>query len=206
MASEDFLQTAFVVPSLTPSAAAKADLRKQLRARRNAFVAGLTLDQRTELQTKLTDIIWPWAKHASVIAGYAARGSEIDPQMLLWHAGNALITTACPAFASATSPMVFRSGTCAEDCPVGGVQPPHQAKEVKPDLILVPLLAADRHGNRIGQGGGHYDRALPALRDQGAKIIGIGWAMQLLDEPLVPDSWDVRLDAFASPDGLLEFS
>jgi hypothetical protein len=30
--------------------------------------------------------------------------------------------------------------------------------------------------------------------------------MQLLDEPLVPDSWDVRLDAFASPDGLLEFS
>ena len=111
-----------------------------------------------------------------------------------------------PAFLTATSPMIFRSGQCAEDCPVGGVQPPPQAREVQPDLVLVPLVAADRFGNRLGQGGGHYDRALPALRAMGARIVGIGWDMQLVDTPIVADHWDIPLDAFASPAGLMEFT
>ena len=125
--------------------------------------------------------------------------------MLLWHAGNAFIKSAYPAFIDASSQMFFRSGQCAEDCPVGGVQPPGQARTVEPNLVLVPLLAVDRTGNRLGQGGGHYDRALPALREQGARIIGVGWAMQLIDIVLPAEPWDVRLDAFASPDGIVEF-
>ena len=83
----------------------------------------------------------------------------------------------------------------------------HSAERVvEPDLILVPLLAVDRKGMRLGQGGGHYDRALPALKAKGARVIGVGWAMQLLDTLLVADPWDVPLDAFASPDGLVEFA
>ena len=68
--------------------------------------------------------------------------------------------------------------------------------------MLVPLLAVDRRGTRLGQGGGHYDRALPALRDSGAVIIGVGWAMQLIDEDLPSDAWDVALDGFVSPEGM----
>jgi 5-formyltetrahydrofolate cyclo-ligase len=101
--------------------------------------------------------------------------------------------------------MIFRSGQYAEDCPVGGVQPPHQAKEVIPDLVLVPLLAIDPAGHRLGQGGGHYDRVLPALSAVGAMLIGVGWDLQRLDFLLPTDPWDVALDGFASPAGLEMF-
>ena len=197
-----------VVPSPAPPdpAAAKQAMRRLLRAARRDYVAGVPLEEVAALQSQLVDVLLPELAGVRVIAGYSPMGSEIDPSMLLWHAGNAMITTAFPAFDRADSPMTFRSGQCAQDCPVGGVQPPAQAKLVEPDLILVPLLAVDRTGTRIGQGGGHYDRALPALRAKGARVIGIGWAMQLLDTLLVADPWDVRLDAFASPDGLVEFA
>ena len=197
-----------VVPSPAPSdpAAAKQAMRRVMREARRDYVAGLGMDDRAALQARLVDVLLPELTGARVVAGYAPQGSEIDPTMLLWHAGNAMITTAFPAFASADAPMIFRSGQCAEDCPVGGVQPPHQARQVEPDLILVPLLAVDRCGTRLGQGGGHYDRALPALRAKGTRIIGTGWSMQLLDTLLVADPWDVPIDAFASPDGLVTFT
>ena len=201
------MQTAIVVPS-PPSAdkpAAKQALRRILRAARRDYVAGLRLDEQAELQSRLVDHLLPELKGRTCVAGYAPMGSEIDPQLLLWHAGNALMKSAYPAFVDASSPMIFRSGQCAEDCPVGGVQPPGQARTVDPDLVLVPLLAVDRTGNRLGQGGGHYDRALPALRDKGARIVGVGWAMQMLDTCLPAEPWDVPLDAFASPDGIVEF-
>lgn len=204
------MQTAMVVPSPFPRSAtgiadAKLALRRTLRKARNDLVAGLRIDERAALQSRLVDVVLPELKGRRVVAAYSPIGSEIDVTMLLWHAGNAMITGAYPAFDTASSPMRFRGGQCAEDCPVGGVQPPGQARIVAPDLVLVPLLGVDRRGNRLGQGGGHYDRALPGLREAGARIIGVGWAMQLLDIALPVDPWDVPLDAFASPDGLVEF-
>lgn len=205
------MQTAMVVPSPSSDsphdrAAAKQALRRLYRVARREYVADLRLDEQAALQSQLVDVLLPELKGRRVVAGYAPMGSEIDPTMLLWHAGNAMIGSCYPAFHPATSPMMFRGGQCAEDSPVGGVQPPGQAAEVEPDLVLVPLLAVDRRGNRLGQGGGHYDRALPALRQRGARIIGVGWAMQLLDIALPAEPWDVRLDAFASPDGIMEFA
>jgi len=200
-----------VVPSpsstaATDSAAAKQALRRLMRVARKEYVAGLRLDEQADLQSRLVDVLLPELKGRRVIAGYSPVGSEIDMTMLLWHAGNASFTAAYPAFDTIASPMIFRGGQCAEDCPVGGVQPPPQAREAEPDVVLVPLLAIDRSGNRLGQGGGHYDRALPGLRAKGARIIGVGWAMQLVDIAIPADPWDVPLDAFASPHGLVEFA
>ena len=204
------MQTAKVVPSPSPfsidRAAAKQALRRELRVARRDYVANLAAGERERLEAVLLEVLLPEIAGKAVLAGYSPMGSEIDPTMLLRHAGDASITTAYPAFVTKDAPMIFRSGQCAEGCPVGGVQPPGQAKTVEPDLVLVPLLAVDRAGNRLGQGGGHYDRALPALRAAGARLIGIGWAMQLIDMMLPPDPWDVPLDAFASPDGLVEFA
>ena len=191
-----------VVPSPSPQMS-KAELRAVMRQGRKAYVATLSPDERSRLERTLADRMWEMIKSVKCFAIYAPVGSEIDPRLVSQRPDSP--STAYPAFLDATSPMIFRSGRCAEDCPVGGVQPPRQAKEVVPGLLFVPLLAVDPAGNRLGQGGGHYDRALPALRSIGATVIGVGWDMQRLDFTLPIDRWDVPLDGFASPSRLEMF-
>ena len=202
VASEDFRQTAMVVPSPSSSAKAKAVLREEARARRRAFVAGLAADQRELLEASLCGVLEPLMTSAGIVAGYHAIGSEIDPQMAMHWAGNHLTIVALPAFAERESTMIFRVGDYAEAGPYGIPQPPRHASQVAPDLVLVPLLAVDQAGTRLGQGGGHYDRVLAKLRTNGARIIGLGWAIQRVDFALPREPWDVPLDGFASPDGL----
>ena len=76
---------------------------------------------------------------------------------------------------------------------------------VEPDVILVPLIAIDRRGTRLGRGKGHYDRSLGALRRKGARLIGVGWAVQLVAAAIPADPWDIPLDGFASPEGVTWF-
>jgi len=82
------------------------------------------------------------------------------------------------------------------------MQPRLTAPVVEPDLIFVPLIAIDGDGTRLGRGKGHYDRALPRLRTNGALLVGVGWPIQRLVDTIPADHWDVPLDAFASPDGI----
>ena len=150
----------------------------------------------------LPDLLQPLIEQAGRVAAYHAVGSEIDPAWVLKRAMESGCTTALPAFERADGSIIFRSGTVAEIGPHGIPQPPHQAKDIIPDLVIVPLLAVDRRGTRLGQGGGHYDRVLPALRKSGTMIVGVGWSMQLIDEDLPVDPWDVPLDGFVSPEGM----
>ncbi|MBA3667836.1 MAG: 5-formyltetrahydrofolate cyclo-ligase [Sphingomonas sp.] len=182
----------------------KVELRAAMRRARKSYVASLDSSERETRERALAVVIWPLASQARCFAIYSPVGSEIDPRLVT--SRHDCPSTAYPAFTDATAQMTFRSGLCAEDCPVGGVQPPPQAIAVIPELVFVPLLAVDPVGNRLGQGGGHYDRALPALRTNGATLIGIGWEMQRLDFALPADPWDVPLDGFASPSGLEMFS
>ena len=76
---------------------------------------------------------------------------------------------------------------------------------VEPDVVLVPLIAIDGRGTRLGRGKGHYDRALIRLKKNGARLVGVGWPLQRLEEMIPADEWDVPLDAFASPAGLETF-
>jgi 5-formyltetrahydrofolate cyclo-ligase len=64
-----------------------------------------------------------------------------------------------------------------------------------PEVVLVPLLAFDRAGRRLGYGGGYYDRTLAGL--PGVRTIGCAFAAQELDEVPV-DAYDARLDAVAT--------
>ena len=69
-------------------------------------------------------------------------------------------TVAFPAFADHQSAFRFLAGDPVETGPWACFQPPLDAPEVYPDLVLVPLVAIDRKGTRLGQGKGHYDRVL----------------------------------------------
>ncbi len=75
------------------------------------------------------------------------------------------------------------------------------------DLVLVPLLGFDRHGNRLGYGGGFYDRSFAFLknltRPASPLLVGIGYAFQELGA-LIPAAWDVPLDYVATDEELID--
>jgi 5-formyltetrahydrofolate cyclo-ligase len=74
-------------------------------------------------------------------------------------------------------------------------QPEGASDEIAPTLIITPLVGFDRHGGRIGQGAGYYDRAFARL--PGAVRIGLAWSVQ--EMPQLPlDPWDVPLHAVAT--------
>lgn len=191
------------VPSPLPTG--KASLRRMLRDQRRALVETLSEEDRHGQEVKLANVLEPWLGKAEVIAGYHPMGAEISPLLALERAAVLGKSVAYPHFAGRDHHMIFREGPPVNPSPWAFMQPAHGASEVRPDLVLVPLIGIDRRGHRLGQGKGHYDRALPALRELGAQLIGVGWGMQLVDEDIPHDPWDVPLDAFASPEGLLEF-
>src|SRR5207253_9411221 len=102
-----------------------------------------------------------------------------------------------PAVTEHGRPLVFRErGPAEEFAPdaAGLPAPPAPSTERTPDLILVPLLAFDRRGGRLGQGGGFYDRTIAALRAAGP-VTGVGLAYAGQEVDRVPtDDRDALLD------------
>jgi 5-formyltetrahydrofolate cyclo-ligase len=180
-------------------------LRRLARERRSAFVEGLDREQREVLEAKLATILDPVLANSHIVGGYCPLPSEISPLPALDVAsGNGKIV-AFPAFADHQANFRFLAGDPSETGPWACFQPPLDSPEVYPDLVLVPLVAIDGKGTRLGQGKGHYDRVLGRLREHGALLVGLGWGVQKVDATIPAEPWDVHLDGFASPDGLEMF-
>jgi 5-formyltetrahydrofolate cyclo-ligase len=191
-----------VVPSHPPLAADKVTLRREARERRQAFIESLSRDDRGALELKLAEVLAPLIAQSRVTGGYCPLPSEISPLPAMEAADKGGAIVAYPAFADHQSNFRFLAGEPTEAGPWACFQPPLDAPEVFPDLVLVPLVAIDRHGTRLGQGKGHYDRVLARLREHGALLMGIGWQVQMLPDEIPADHWDIHLDGFASPEGL----
>ncbi len=75
------------------------------------------------------------------------------------------------------------------------------------DVVLVPLVGFDRRGNRLGSGGGWYDRSFAFLRDLARPahpvLVGIGYHFQEVAN-LAPESWDIRMDFIATDHELID--
>ncbi len=194
-----------VVPSHTPVIANKVALRRLGREQRQEFVAQLSPEKRGQLEHRLAEVLEPLLAKSRITGGYAPLPSEISPLPALEVAAARGTLLAFPAFADHQSRFRFLAGDPVEPGPWGILQPTLHSPNVFPDLVLLPLVAVDRKGTRLGQGKGHYDRAASELREHGALLIGVGWAVQMLDEEIPADSWDLPLDGFASPDGLTMF-
>ena len=191
-----------VVPSHPSLPADKVSLRRLARQRRREFVESLVGDQREQLENRLADALEPLLANSRITGGYCPMPNEISPLPAMGAAGRRGTILAYPAFADHQSQFKFLAGEPAEPGPWSCFQPLLDSPEVFPDLALVPLVAIDGHGTRLGQGKGHYDRVLGKLREHGALLVGIGWQVQKLDETIPAEPWDVPLDGFASPDGL----
>ncbi len=183
----------------------KSELRAAMRDRRRDYAASLDRDARAALEDSLAEALGPLFTAASIVAAYSPMKDEISPLPAMAQASWAHLRLTFPFFVDRDSRMTFRAGAPVEPGPWGILQPAPDAEMVSPDLILMPLVAVDARGNRIGMGKGHYDRALPGLKAAGARLIGCGWRFQRIDTLLDPDPWDIALDGFASPDGLEMF-
>lgn len=162
----------------------------EARARRAAYVGSLAPGGRAAAEAALAAVLAPWL--CGCVGGYAPIGAEIAPPS----------TNALPWFADRHAPMLFRLAPVAGPGPFGIRQPRDDAPCAQPAVLLLPLLAADMRGTRLGQGGGHYDRYLAATMPR-PLAIGLAWECQVVAE-LPRDRWDVALDMVATPTRLLD--
>jgi len=158
----------------------KAALRASALACRN----GLGERWRAEASARITAGAWPLVEAAapSVVSAYLPRASECDPRGLIGRARGAGMTVVLPAAISGTA-MVFRRYDDGAPLAAGGfgtLAPTPDMPVLDPDLMLVPLVAFDRTGGRLGNGRGFYDRALAAMQARGVtpKLVGIAFSVQ----------------------------
>jgi 5-formyltetrahydrofolate cyclo-ligase len=184
----------------------KSRARKAAKAARAAAHAA-----RPEAGRKLVehfpDEIWPALN--AVVAGYRPIHDEIDPTPLMetFHCEQARL--ALPCVVETGQPLIFRSWAPGQPLTPGAFkveEPEASASQAQPSLILVPLLAFDRKGRRLGYGAGFYDRTIQALRETGPVItVGLAYAAQRLSA-IPTDRHDMALDWVVTDEGALRFS
>jgi len=184
----------------------KALLRKSAALQR-AELFGRDNGQAAKSLIEFADDLAP-EDFGSVVSGYVAIGSEIDAMGLLERFFDRGFTTGLPLVTASDTPLTFLNYQPGDRLVKGDFDvftPEHDVATVTPRLLLVPLLAFDRLGFRLGYGGGFYDRTLALLRQRGAiKAIGLAFSGQEVDA--VPhDGFDQPLDGVLCESGLIEF-
>ncbi|MBU2533207.1 MAG: 5-formyltetrahydrofolate cyclo-ligase [Alphaproteobacteria bacterium] len=144
----------------------------------------------------------------AVISAYLAIGSELDPAPIAAELVKSGAAIALPVMIEKATPLEFRRwspGDPLVERMWGIREPAPHAAVVEPDVLLVPLLYVDRAGNRLGYGGGFYDRTLRLLRSK-KKIAAVGLAFDEQRVDAVPCApYDEPLDYLLTPSGLVEF-
>ena len=185
---------------------AKAELRERMARQRKGLAAD-GADAAHRLALNLSAAIAP--SSGTVVSGYWPMRDEIDPRpclTALWSNGCRI---ALPVVPDDKQGLIFREWEPDEELvpgPYGTSEPGPEAEVVYPTLLLVPLLAFDRRGRRLGYGGGYYDRTLASLREwQTVQAIGVAYAGQEVDAvPAGPH--DALLNGVVTENGFIEHS
>lgn len=157
------------------------------------------------VMTRLARI--PVLREADVVAGYrAVRGEvDIDPSLILLAERGVAVTV--PRVNGEHLEFVRWSPHQPTAAGSFGIPEPSDGTVVAlpgHDVVLAPLVAFDSSGNRLGQGGGFYDRALAACGERRPIVIGVAHSFQQVDAVPVED-WDVAVDAVVTEDAIIEF-
>jgi 5-formyltetrahydrofolate cyclo-ligase len=132
-----------------------------------------------------------------VVSAFFPYMSEIDTRPLLGKLAGDGWTTCLPIVIALGQPLIFRRWMPGQPTVPGKwdiPQPTDDAERVEPDVLLVPMMAFDKQGYRLGYGGGFYDRTLETLRAKKTiTAIGVAYAAQEVDS-VAHDSHDQILD------------
>jgi 5-formyltetrahydrofolate cyclo-ligase len=199
-------------PDDSALAAAKAALRASAKADREALSYGLGADAASGLLARFstTPALRALMVPERVFSGYYPVNGELDCLPLLRRLAAVGVPTCLPTVVRRGEPLAFRRWL--PDDPLRNVafglsEPLPEAAPIAPSVLLVPMLAFDRAGHRLGYGGGFYDRTLAQLRAGSDDIVAVGvaFAGQLRSHvPVGPNDqpldWIVtEIGAFAIP-------
>lgn len=180
----------------------KSDLRKGLRKARRQHVAEQPESIKALLFNQPPRPLLAKIAGDATIGLYHATPNEAPTAGYTRFFHEAGHRVALPHFADENAPMEFREHTDPfgesdlAPGPFGLLQPQNDARSILPDLVFVPVIGFTTQLDRLGQGGGHYDRWLAA--HPGRIAIGLAWDVQCA-ETLPTEPHDVMLDAVVTP-------
>ena len=198
---------------MIPAAANRRELRQELRARRRALAAAA----RHTAAGKLAGLLAELACYRSAvhIAAYASVEGEMDPEPFMQKAHGEGKRLYVPRLSAEHTKILqfigWKPGMPMRPNRIGIPEPANDGNTMiapeKLDLVLVPLVAFDRQGRRLGTGGGYYDRTFAFLKGGATRplLLGLGYEFQRLDH-IDPEPWDVPLNGAVSDRGVYFFT
>lgn len=185
-------------------------LRAEMKKRRTALAVANPIAGESVAQHAVDALdASGWPTKPAIVAGYWPIQSEISPFPLMEAFADRGFMLALPCLVADGDSfrMVFRRFRIGDRLITGPfdiLQPDEGLEEVDPDIVLMPLLAFTASGQRLGYGGGYYDRAIAALRGRKAiQAIGIAFSAQQLAE--IPfEVHDQALDGIYTDQGVIE--
>jgi len=183
----------------------KAD-KKALRARMRARRADIIATGGAELARRLAgqDLSFLGIAPGSIVSGFSSMPEELDTGPLLHRLHAEGFRLCLPVMEGKGKALAFRAWAPGDEMAeaIWGIREPKPDKpKLAPDVFLVPFLAFDSHGRRLGYGGGFYDRTLKAARSS-RSIVAVGLGLAEMKVDAVPHlDYDERLDWVLTPSG-----
>ena len=184
-------------------------LRRTALKKRNEIVSNASSESGDLLAGYIVQLVKTFPK-ANTVSGYLSIGNEIETLPSLNALAVAGYQTCLPVVLEMECPLGFRAWTDGDLLEMGPLKTRHpisDAPDIIPDILLVPLLAYDLRGYRLGWGGGFYDRTLGAYQTEGRPVIaiGIGYDNQKIEQ--VPsDAFDMVMDWIVTEKKIIEIT
>ena len=184
------------------------EAKKALRARMKAWRAGLGADASARAAEAVgrqgLDFLGPMPGKTTIVSGFSPMAEEFRVWTLLRRLHADGFQLALPVMQGKGRPLLFRAWSPGDamDKAVWDIAEPKPDKAVlEPDILIVPLLAFDLRGWRLGYGGGFYDHTLKGLRAR-KPVVAVGLAFDEQEVDAVPHlDYDQRLDWVLRPSG-----
>lgn len=186
----------------------KAALRTKMQHQRSAINS---IDARSAAESIANHFAdHPYLTYAKSFAGYYPFRNELDVLSIFHHMQTFKKQMALPRIAPDGKTLTFKlwePGVMLETDRYGIKTPKAECETIIPEVILVPLLAVDNQGYRLGYGGGYYDRTIAYLRatqDKAPLCIGVAYPLQEI-ESVPHQAHDEQLDGLLTPEGVSMF-